>query len=184
MLEWLKTILGDSYTEEIDKKVSDEIGKGFVSRSDFNAVNEAKKGLEKQIGKYNSQLETLKKVDPTELQKQISDLQAENKKNTDDLNNTIAQLKLNSAIDLALAKSGARNGKALRALIDMEKVKLDGDTLLGMDDQIKAIKESDGYLFEDSGEGAPWGIRHEGAPPAKTGVEAAFEKLNPELKVD
>ena len=29
MLEWLKTILGDQYTEEIDKKVSDEIGKGL-----------------------------------------------------------------------------------------------------------------------------------------------------------
>ena len=27
MLEWLKEILGDSYTEEIDKKVSAEIGK-------------------------------------------------------------------------------------------------------------------------------------------------------------
>ena len=184
MLEWLKTILGDQYTEEIDKKVSDEIGKGFVSRSDFNAVNEAKKGLEKQIGDYNGQLEALKKADPTQLQKQISDLQAENKNTTDQRNETIAQLKLNSAIELALAKSGARNGKALRALIDMGKVKLDGDTLLGMDDQIKAIKESDGYLCADSGEGAPWGIRHEGAPPAKTGVEAAFEKLNPELKVD
>ena len=56
MLEWLKTILGDQYTEEIDKKVSEEIGKGFVSRSDFNTVNEAKKGLEKQIGDYNGQL--------------------------------------------------------------------------------------------------------------------------------
>ena len=27
MLEWLKDILGDGYTEEIDKQVSNEIGK-------------------------------------------------------------------------------------------------------------------------------------------------------------
>ena len=39
MLDWLKTILGDAYTEEIDKKVSEEIGKGFVARADFNALN-------------------------------------------------------------------------------------------------------------------------------------------------
>ena len=47
MLEWLKAILGDGYTEEIDRKISAEIGRGFVSKSDFNAVNEAKKALEK-----------------------------------------------------------------------------------------------------------------------------------------
>ena len=40
MLDWLKEILGESWTDEIDKKVSDEIGKGFVSRSDFNTKNE------------------------------------------------------------------------------------------------------------------------------------------------
>ena len=27
MLDWLKTILGEAYSEEIDKKVSEEIGK-------------------------------------------------------------------------------------------------------------------------------------------------------------
>ena len=29
MLEWLKTILGDHYTEDIDKQISAEIGKGL-----------------------------------------------------------------------------------------------------------------------------------------------------------
>lgn len=31
MLEWLKTVLGDAYTPEIDTAVSQEIGKGFVA---------------------------------------------------------------------------------------------------------------------------------------------------------
>ena len=38
-LEWLKTILGDMYTPEIDTAVSQEIGKGFVSRTDFNTTS-------------------------------------------------------------------------------------------------------------------------------------------------
>ena len=49
MLDWLKAILGDSYTEDIDSKVSAEIGKGFVSRTDFNTLNETKKALEKTV---------------------------------------------------------------------------------------------------------------------------------------
>lgn len=48
MLEWLKTILGDMYTEDIDKKVSAEIGKNFVSKADFVSVKEAKSNWKKQ----------------------------------------------------------------------------------------------------------------------------------------
>jgi len=33
----------------------------------------------------------------------------------------------------------------------MEKVKLDGEKLLGLDDQLKALQQSDPYLFGDSG---------------------------------
>ena len=42
MLEWLKTVLGDAYTPEIDTAVSQEIGKGFVAKADFNAAKEAR----------------------------------------------------------------------------------------------------------------------------------------------
>ena len=40
MLEWLKNILGDKYTPEIDTAVSQEIGKSFVARADFNRSEE------------------------------------------------------------------------------------------------------------------------------------------------
>lgn len=49
MLEWLKTILGDMYTEDIDRQVSTEIGKNFVSKTDFSVVKEAKEKYEAQL---------------------------------------------------------------------------------------------------------------------------------------
>ena len=48
MLEWLKNILGDSYTEEIDKQVSDEIGKAYAPRADLDSANEARAAAEAQ----------------------------------------------------------------------------------------------------------------------------------------
>jgi hypothetical protein len=65
MLDWLKTILGDSYTEEIDNAVSKEIGKGFVARADFNAVNDEKKNLLADVPKNKAAgvAEFLKKYD-------------------------------------------------------------------------------------------------------------------------
>lgn len=36
-LEWLKTILGEGYTDTVDAAISAEIGKNFVPKADFNA---------------------------------------------------------------------------------------------------------------------------------------------------
>lgn len=33
-MEWLKNILGEAYTEDIDKRISDEISKGYVSKAE------------------------------------------------------------------------------------------------------------------------------------------------------
>ena len=60
MLEWLKPILGDSYNDEIDKLVSQEIGKNFVSKTDFNLKSEALKTAEKNLEERDRQLNELK----------------------------------------------------------------------------------------------------------------------------
>ena len=79
MLEWLKTILGDNYSEEIDTAISGEIGKGFVSKANYDQRNTAYKDLQKQIAERDTQLEELKKVDTAKLQEEIVKLQTTNK---------------------------------------------------------------------------------------------------------
>ena len=77
MLDWLKTILGEAYSEEIDKKVSEEIGKNFVARADFNTLNAEKKALADTVKERDKQLETLKAStgDVEALKTQIATLQ-------------------------------------------------------------------------------------------------------------
>ena len=56
-----------------------------------------------------------------------------------------AELK-DAAVEKAIAEAGGRNAKAIKALIDMEKVVLNDDgTVGGLD--IESIRKSDGYLF-------------------------------------
>ena len=57
-------------------------------------------------------------------------------------------MRLDAAVDRALIAAKAKNTKAARVLLDMNAVKLDGETISGLDEQIKALKTSDGYLFE------------------------------------
>lgn len=63
MLEWLKEILGDSYTEEIDKKVSAEIGKAFVAKVDFDAKNTENKTLKGQLTEANKKIQAFEGMD-------------------------------------------------------------------------------------------------------------------------
>ena len=125
-LKWLKTILGDAYTPEIDTAVSQEIGKGFVSRTDFNATSGKLKEAEAQVTQLtesvktrDSQLEELKKSAGAseELQKQIETLTQQNKDQKAAYDKELATVKLMAAVDAELTAAGAKNVTAVRAVL-------------------------------------------------------------------
>ena len=157
-MDWLKEILKKAGIEEgkLDSVISDiskELPKYFIPKDKYNEVAEAKKKLEKDIQDRDKQLEDLKNAAGSneELKAQIEQLQSENQKAAEEWQAKMAQMQLDFAIEKALAAAKAKNQKAVKALLDLEKVKLDGEQILGLDDQLKAIKESDPYLFGDPG---------------------------------
>ena len=157
-MDWLKEILKKAGIEEgkLDSVIGDinkELPKYFIPKDKYNEVAEAKKKLEADIAERDKQLEDLKKAAGSneELKKQIETLQAENKKAAEEWQAKMAQMQLDFALERALTAAKAKNPKAVKALLDLEKVKLDGDKLLGLDDQLKELQKSDAYLFGDSG---------------------------------
>ena len=173
MLEWLKTILGDAYDEDIDKKVSAEVGKAFVARADFNALNDAKKGLEEAVKDRDKQMDELKKVDPAELQNQIKKLQDDNAAAQKAYDDQVKQLKIDSLLESRLLKEGAVNTKAVRALLDASKIAIDGENLVGIDDQLTKLKETEKWAFSPAPAGGKSGGRQGGPPPTgETGTMA------------
>src|SRR5690625_3046926 len=103
-----------------------------------------------QIKDRDNQLADLgKKVkDNEELTAEIERLKDENKTATEELQEKLEKQAFEFALEKELNKAGAKNPKAVKALLDTESIKVDGETLLGLDDQLKALKESDEYLFE------------------------------------
>lgn len=155
MLDWLKTILGDAYSDDVDKKISDEIGKNFVARADFNTLNTEKKALADTLKGRDKQLETLKDStgDVEALKQQIATLQADNAKAAKDHDAEIKRLKIDTAVELALSAAKAKNAKAVKALLDLEKAELDENgSVKGLAEQIKKLTEApdSGFLFETS----------------------------------
>jgi predicted nuclease with TOPRIM domain len=157
-MDWLKELLKKAGIEEgkLEGTIADinkELPKHFIPKDKYNEVAEAKKKLETDIQERDNQLEQLKNAagNSEELKAQIEQLQADNKKASEEWQAKMAQMQLDFAVERALTTAKAKNAKAVKALLDMEKVKLDGEQLLGLDDQLKAIKESDPYLFGESG---------------------------------
>lgn len=93
--------------------------------------------------------ETVKKFDGVDVEKLKGDLATLQKKYDDD----VAAAKLDNALNLALTEAKAKNPKLAKAALDLSCIKLDGEKLLGLDEQLKQLKESDGYLFQ--GENTP-----------------------------
>ncbi len=138
-------------TEEQAKKVMDSLDGNFVTKARFNEINEENKTLKKSVSDRDKQLEDLKKSsgDNAALQQQISDLQKQNADQQKAHDAELAKLKLDNAVELGLSGAKAKNSKAVKAMLDMEKIKLGDDgKLTGLDEQLEALKKSDSYMFD------------------------------------
>lgn len=132
------------------EKASLEELKGYVEKSKHDEVVEENKTLKTSVSDRDKQLETLKTSagDNEELKKQIETMKQQNADQEKAHKAELAQLRLDNAIENALNAAGAKNSKAVKALLDVSKVKLGEDgKLSGWDEQIKAIQKSDAYLF-------------------------------------
>jgi len=156
-MDWLKELLKKAGIEEgrLDGLIGDinkQWALHFVPKREYNEVAEAKKKLEADIAERDKQLEQLKAAAGSneELKAQIEELQKANREAAEHWQAKVAQMQLDFAIEKALTTARAKNPKAVKALLDLEKVKLDGDKLLGLDDQLRELQKSDPYLFGDA----------------------------------
>ena len=134
-------LIAKGLTEEQAKFVMDSLDGNFVTKTRFNEVNTELQAAKNTIKERDTQLETLKKsgADAAALQQQIADLQKANTEAQKAHEAEIAKLKLDNAVDAALTAAGAKNTKAVRALFDESKFKLnDKGEVDGFADALKA----------------------------------------------
>ena len=154
--EQLKELgLDDEKTEAVIELYNASIKNNFVPIARFNEVNEAKKNAENTVTTMTKQLDELKKVDAEGLKQQIETLQKQNKDAADKYAAELDTMRKNNAIESALTSAKAKNIKAVKALLAMDELSFEGDTLKGLDSQIKKLKEADDTKFLFEAEEAP-----------------------------
>lgn len=115
--------------------------------TNLKAENET---LSKQVKDRDKQIDTLKASagDNEELKKQIETLQADNKAKDEAHAKELTQLKIDAAVEKALTDGGAKNIKAVKALLDLTDAKLGDDgTVKGLAEQIQKLQADEGSKF-------------------------------------
>jgi len=155
----LKAHLGDDLFAQVQERLGDLEGFAVIATNDGTWLPKAR--LDDEIGKRNSLKETIKTL-TKQLQEAEEKATASSGLTTQleqaqqtiaEREATIAALKRSSKVHAALVKAHAKNPDIVEKLLDGQKIgEDDKGNLTGIDDQIKALKEENAYLFSD-GEG-------------------------------
>ena len=161
--EFVALGISDDLAEKAASASAEEL-KGFVPKSRFDEVNEEKKNLQTAKKKAEDDLEALKKTagDNEALTKQITDLQTAAKQKDTEYAEQIKAMKLANAIRLGI--TDAQDADLVAGLVDQTKLILGDDgKLTGLDEQLKALRESKPFLFKqkeqnNNGKGAGFNV--------------------------
>ncbi|AHL70861.1 phage scaffolding protein [Bacillus pumilus] len=154
----LKELLGDDLYDRVVEKAGDQkidiVSNGsWFPKERFDQVNNEKKDLKSQLDDRDRQLSTLQKQAKgnEDLQDAIEQLKKENKKVSEDYQKKL----FNFALESALRDAKAKNIKAVKANLNVDGLELSDDKVIGLDEQLTALKESDSYLFEAENDSSP-----------------------------
>jgi predicted nucleic acid-binding Zn-ribbon protein len=122
------------------------------AKADLAALTTERDGLKKQLEEANTAIEGFKKLDVDAIKAAADEWKAKAEKAEADRVAEVSKLKFEHALDMALTGAKAKNAKAVKALLELDNLKLneaDG-SIIGLDDQLKKIREDADYLFESS----------------------------------
>lgn len=110
--------------------------------NELSAANDTIKDLKEAAKKWDGK-------DPKALEDSLKALQS--KYDTD-----TANIRRDTAIDLALTKAKARDAQLTRAALSMDDIKVSADgKITGLDAQIEALQKEKSWLFEDANDPNP-----------------------------
>lgn len=164
MIEFLKQTFGDAVTEEVISQFKNELGKKFVAKSDYNTKRDELNSARETISTLQSEAEGLKSraADADRFETDMTELKKKYDEHISVLNGELEQVKLENEISGLIRKSGGRNEKAVRALINPNEE----NTMESVAQQLDLLKKSDPYLFDGPTPGGTKGNfpRNESSP--------------------
>lgn len=145
--EFLKEL---GLTEEQIDKIMGENGKDVEkAKGDLSTKETELASVKEQLETANSKIEEFKEMDVEGIKAAAEDYKTKYEETQTKAKEEMEKLQFEHKLEGALSGAKAKNIKAVKALLDMEGLKLNKDEIVGLNEQLEKIKEENSYMFED-----------------------------------
>lgn len=188
--EFLKN-LGITEQSVIDQIMAENGRDVEKVRTELNTAKQQVTDLQGQIRTKDTEIADLqsKAGDTESLRQQVTQLQTDKTNLENDLNTKVSQIQKDHAIEGVIRDVKGKNVKAIKALLDMDKITFENGELGGLTEQLDTLKgaEDSAMLFGEAQSAAPAGTHlntppnggNGGNPPtSKTFAEAVAKALS------
>ncbi len=143
--------LSEEKRKELGKKDFEDVSKGdFIPKKKFEEIKEESKTYKGQVEERDKQLKDLKEeyknVDG--LKEKFETLEKDNKTQKEGYEKQLNEIAFNNALEKGLSSFNAKDKTLIMALLNKENLKVDGDNIIGLKEQIEPLQKSHEYLFE------------------------------------
>lgn len=147
-----ETLKGFGLDDTQVKSVMAEYGKNI------NPLKQERDSIKEQLEDVTEKLtEAQKQAEQgSDLSEQLKTLQADFDKSKTEAEDNLKAIKKSYEIQNALTAAGAKNAKAVTALLDVDKVNFDDNGgLIGLKEQLDKVKNDNDFLFADGAQNTP-----------------------------
>ena len=148
MQEWLKELLGEAYTPQLEESLTAALAQRFVDREELDA----------RQARWKTELETARA--------QAADWKQQAEQARKSAEEQVAAARFDAALNTAIGRAGGRSEKAIRALLDLDSLRTSADPEGAIAAALEQLEQENGYLFggitpppyaAGTGAGAPGG---------------------------
>lgn len=155
-IEFLKPMLGDELYAQVVEKLADAenlrlvnaADGSYVPREKMEQLTQSNRQYKAQIAELNTKLTEMQSsaAGAEELRQQLADAQ----RNLAAREAEMQRQSLSYRVKDLVREAKAKNADLVLRSIDMSKISEDNGNILGLADQLEALKKSDSYLFENA----------------------------------
>ena len=163
--------------KDVIDKIMAETGKDIEGyKAQVSQLETEKANLTQQLGDANTQIEGFRSLDVEGIKAAADEYKAKFEASEKKAKADIEKLQFEHALTGALSSAKAKNEKAVAALLDIDALKLENGTIIGLEEQIKQLKADNDYLFESDAP-APKIISPTGSSMPPAGDDAAIRAI-------
>lgn len=139
--------IGIEIPEEKKTDFETAFNENYKTVSELEKVRTARDNYKTQLETAQTALKEFEGVDVKDLQGKIDTLNKDLQNKETEYQNKIADMEFNAVLESAITKSGAKNPKAVRGLLDLDTLKASKNQADDITKALETVKSENDYMF-------------------------------------